>query len=296
MEIQEFIQEYFIDYIWLHKGYNIYNTLFFALIALFCIWFIYQVFNKYKFKVDKKLIIATIPFVLFGSTMRVITDSIDTGVMQQYVLINDNIFTTAYHIILDSQVLHYGYLTVTPGIYIVIAFIFLSSLSICHIFKKMDYLKYIGILLFIPMFILLIPLIRYPIYPIIILILAISSVFVCYIIFKKFELDKFMLILVAAHGLDGATTFVSIDLFNKWEFVCTQFGRCYNEQHVVPSLLGTHTFFLFFLVKVSIVLIASYILSKEELKSNEKYYIILILLIMGLAPGVRNLLRIMIGA
>ncbi len=296
MGIQEFVQEYFIDYIWLHKGYNIYNTLFFAIIALFAIWVVYRIFDKYKIKINKEFIISTIPFVVLGSTLRVITDSIDTGVMQQYILINNNIFSTIYEVILDSQLLHYGYLTVTPGIYIVIAFIFLSSLSICHIFKKMKYLKYIGTLFFIPFLILLIPLIRYPIYGLLILILAFSAVLVSFLIFKKLKLEYFMLSLIGAHALDGATTFISIDVFNKLEFVCTKFGRCYSEQHVVPSILGTHSFFIFFLVKVLIVLIASYILSKEEMKSSEKYYLVLILVIIGLAPGIRNLLRILVGA
>lgn len=296
MDIQNFIQEYFVDYIWLHKGYNIYNTFVFALIALFFIWLILKVFTKYKIKIDKNLIFSVIPFVLFGSTIRVLTDSIDTGVMQQYVLINPNFFSEVYTIILNSQILNYGYLTVTPGIYIVIASIFLSCLTICNFYKKMNYLKYIGLSFFIVPFILLLPLIRYPLYPFLILVLAISAVFVCYLLFKKLKIDEFMLVMVAAHALDGATTFISIDVFNKLEFVCTKFGRCYSEQHVVPSILGEQTFFVFFLVKVLIISIAAYILSREEMNANEKYYLILILLVMGLAPGTRNLLRIMIGA
>ncbi|MFA5381595.1 MAG: DUF63 family protein [Candidatus Micrarchaeia archaeon] len=296
MDIQEVIKEYFIDYIWLHKGYNLINTLTFALIALFFIWLIYHAFNKYKIKIDKSLIFSLIPFVFFGSTLRVITDSIDTGVMQQYVLVNNNIFTDIYKFILDSQFLNYGYLTVTPGIYLVIASIFFIFLVICHIFKRMDFLKYIGIILFLPFFIILLPLIRYPIYPVLILSLVIATLFVFYLIFNKLKLDKIMLLMVGAHALDGAATFISIDVFNKLEFVCTKFGRCYSEQHVVPNILGSDSFFFFFLIKVLIIFIASYILSKEKIELKEKYYLILILLVMGLAPGVRNTLRVLIGA
>ncbi len=296
MDIIGFIQEYFIDYMWQHKGYNIYNTLTFALIALFFIWLIYYIFNKYKIKINKELVLSVIPFVLLGSTIRVITDSIDTGVMQQYNLINDNIFSVIYKIIINSQTLDYGYLTVTPGIYLVIAGVFLLCLIVCHIYRKMSYLKYIGTILFVPFLILLLPLTRYPNYPLMILILTIATVFVCYLIFKKLKLEYFMLLMVGAHALDGAATFISIDVFNKLEFVCTEFGRCYSEQHVLPNILGTHSFFVFFIVKILIILIASYVLSTEKIKTSEKYYIVMILLIMGLAPGMRDLLRIMIGA
>ena len=102
--------------------------------------------------------------------------------------------------------------------------------------------------------------------------------------------------MIGAHALDGAATFVSIDIFNKLEPICTELGKCYSEQHVFPNILGTYSFFVFFLVKVLIIVIAAYILSTEKIKISEKYYIILILLVMGLAPGVRDLLRVMIGA
>ena len=75
-----------------------------------------------------------------------------------------------------------------------------------------------------------------------------------------------------------------------------RFGKCYSEQHVFPNMLGTNTFFVFFLVKVAIALLAAYILSTEKIKAREKYYAVLILLVIGLAPGMRDLLRIMVGA
>lgn len=61
-------------------------------------------------------------------------------------------------------------------------------------------------------------------------------------------------------------------------------------------MLGANTFFVFFLVKVAIALLAAYILSTEKIKAREKYYAVLILLVIGLAPGMRDLLRIMVGA
>jgi len=296
MDIGSFFQEYFIDYMWLHKGYNIYNTLTFALVALVFIWIIYYFLNKYKIKIDKQLVLSIIPFVLLGSTVRVVTDSIDTGAMQRYNAANSNIFTSIYSNLINSGSYAYGYLTVTPGIYFVIAGIFFFFLAVCHIFKKMHYLKYIGLIILIPHLILLLPMTQYPLYPALILILAAVTVFVSYFIFKKINIEKFMLTIVGAHALDGAATFISIDIFNRFEPICTQFGKCYSEQHVFPNMLGTNTFFVFFLVKVAIALLAAYILSTEKIKAREKYYAVLILLVIGLAPGMRDLLRIMVGA
>ncbi|MEA3347082.1 MAG: DUF63 family protein, partial [Candidatus Auribacterota bacterium] len=241
--VMDFIQEHFIDVLWQHQGYNMYNTLAYAGIALITLYVIYLFFKKYRIKIDKKFFYAVIPFVLLGSTLRVVTDSIDDhiheGVMQTYVQSQNTVFTPIYQLMLDSHIYDYGYFTVTPGIYIVTATIFLLFLIICHFSKKMDVLPYIGLVLWLPHFILLLPLARYLLYPTLALTITAVTLVFAYFLFQKLGIkDKIYLWVVGGHALDGAATFATIDIFNNLEPVCLEQGMCYGEQHVLPSMIG----------------------------------------------------------
>ena len=60
--------------------------------------------------------------MLLGSTVRVVTDAIDAGRFLPITPIHD--------LILKSHIYDYGFLTVSPGIYLVVAAILLVSLAI----------------------------------------------------------------------------------------------------------------------------------------------------------------------
>ena len=121
--MENFIYDYFIDPIWSYSGYNIVNTLTYAAIAILAVYLIYGVL-KNRIKIDKKFVCAILWFVLFGSTLRVVTDSIDSGVMQPITFI--------HQLVLDSHIYDYGYLTVSPGVYIVTASLLFISMFILY--------------------------------------------------------------------------------------------------------------------------------------------------------------------
>ncbi len=279
VRMQNFIYDYFIAPIWNHEGYNIVNTLAYAVIALVAIYFIYRLI-KSKIKVDEKFIRNVLAFVLFGSTVRVVTDSIDSGVFKPV-----SIF---HQIILNSGILNYGYFTVTPGIYIVTAAIMLATLAILYKLKKTELLGYVGLLLWLPNFLLLVPFMTYWIYVIPILILAAIPAYLAWLYFK----DKILAGMVAAHALDGAATFFVIDVFSQIS------GKQYFEQHVISAGIGqlTGTFFTFYLIKVAVSFAAAYLLKKEKMDENDRNFIALAIMIMGFAPGIRDILRMMVGA
>jgi uncharacterized membrane protein len=103
----------------------------------------------------------------------------------------------------------------------------------------------------------------------------------------KAGLSQFMV--VFSHSLDGAASYVAINLFMG--------GTFYFEQHVVSGALGSTfgTMFAFYIVKVLFSTLAVWIVETSDDKRDEKNYILLLLIIFGLAPGVRDALRLLAG-
>ncbi|MBD3210856.1 DUF63 family protein [Candidatus Micrarchaeota archaeon] len=276
--MENFIYDYFISPIWERTGYNTVNTLAYAVIAIVSVYVIHR-FLKNRVKFDENFVKSVLAFVLFASTMRVVTDSIDSNVFQPV--------TPFHQFVLDSHLWDYGYLTVSPGIYIITAFIFLVSLAVLHRMKRLELLGYVGLALWLPHFLLLLPFMQYFIYSVPILILAAVPTYFALIYFK----DKVLSAIVAGQALDGAATFFVIDFFSKIS------GISYFEQHVFSSVVGEvfDTYFTFYALKSAIAFAAAYVLMEEKMDLEDKYYVALVLMIMGFAPGIRDILRMMVG-
>lgn len=277
--MDNFIYDYFIQPIWSHEGYNVVNTLAYAAIAIAAVYLLYRAL-KGRVRFDEGFVRSVLCFVLLGSTMRVITDAIDTGAFKPV--------TPIHQLVLDSHIWDYGYLTVTPGIYIVTAAILLVSMAILYLMKRMEWLGYVGLALWLPQFLLLVPFMSYIAYSLPILILAAVP---AYIALKYFK-DRILAAIVAGQALDGAATFFIIDVFSKIT------GKAYFEQHVLSAGIGeiAGTYFAFYLLKVGIAFAAAYVLQKEKMDNEDKCYIALLLMVMGFAPGIRDVLRMVTGA
>ncbi|MFH1221952.1 MAG: DUF63 family protein [Candidatus Micrarchaeota archaeon] len=277
--MENFIYDYFINPIWSHSGYNVVNTFTYALIAIAAVYAIYYLFKKANIVVDRQFILSTLPFILLGSTARVVTDAIDTGVFKPV--------TPIHTLILQSHFYDYGYLTVTPGIYVVVGLLFLATVFIMNKLGRGKDVWKVGALLWLPNFLLLLPFMQYWIYAVPVVIMALIPFAIARWYFK----DDIMSAIVFAHALDGAATFVAIDVFSKAT------GIIYSEQHVFSGFLGIAggSFLVFYFVKVIVAFAAVYLIKTEQLEQGEKDYIALVLIIMGLAPGIRDILRMIIG-
>ncbi|MFH0884128.1 MAG: DUF63 family protein [Candidatus Micrarchaeota archaeon] len=277
--MDNFIYDYFIRPIWERSGYNIVNTLAYALIAIASIYAISRALRG-RVAIDRTFIWGVMAFVLFGSTVRVVTDSIDNG---RFLPVSP-----LHELVLESHIYDYGYLTVTPGIYIVTAALMLGTVAILYMLKRTELLAYVGLALWLPHFLLLLPFMGYAVYSLPILVLAAIPAYAALWHFKNTALT----LVVAGQSLDGAATFFVIDIFSKVS------GIQYFEQHVVGGFIGTFfgTFFAFYLLKVGIAFAAAYALQKERMDEEDRNYIALVLMIMGFAPGIRDILRMVIGA
>jgi uncharacterized membrane protein len=190
--------------------------------------------------------------------------------------------------VLESHLLDYGYLTVTPGIYVLTAALFVATLAAAFFLKRIDLVRLVGIVLWLPMFLLLVPFMGYALYALPVLLLAAIPAYAAWLYFKDMSLAG----IVAGQALDGAATFFVIDYFSKIS------GIGYFEQHVFSSAIGQifGTFFVFYLLKVAIAFAAAYVLQKEKMDAEDKCFVALVLMVMGFAPGIRDMLRMIVGA
>lgn len=275
----DFITDFFINPIAERTGYNIVNTLFYAALAIIAVYVLWLLFRRFKIQINDDLFYGTLSFVLFGSTARVVTDAVDSGAFTAA--------TPLHKIILDSGIYQYSFLTVTPGIYIVVASLLLISISLLHPLRRMGLLKYMGLSLFAFHFFLLLPFLHYWMHAIPVLLMAAAPFALAFWYFRSLPSS----LVVGAQALDGAATFYIIDIFSPLT------GIRYFEQHVISRAVGEFldTYLLFYLIKIAIAFAAAYFVRKEKISEEEKRYILLIFIIIGLAPGLRDLLRMIAG-
>ena len=267
MDLGQLINDYFIAPIDERTGYNPINTAVYAIIALAAAYLIFKGLEKLKIKTNEKFAYAIIPFILFGATLRVVV---------------------------DANILPYNYFTTTPGIYVLIGFTTIASVLLLNFLKKMKYLQYVGWAFFIPCLLVLVPLFTHYDYAAFIILLALLGMAIGNVIFNRLKIECALItrLVVLSHALDGAATFVSIDLFSRAQ------GIQYFEQHVVTNALASMFggFWVFYIIKILFAIAAVYFLEKsKDVSSNERYYLMLLLIIFGLAPGVRDILRLLCG-
>ncbi|VVB73615.1 Uncharacterised protein [uncultured archaeon] len=290
--ISDMINQYFMQPIAEHSGYNIVNTLVYAVIAMAAAYFLFKVFKR---RFTREFILYTIPFVLLGSTMRVVTDSIDSGAMQQH---RDALFGLVGKVV-DSGAYNYGPLTVTPGIYIMTAAITIAAILVSAALKKPRLYPAIGLALWLPHLLLLSPLmVNWP-YAAMIFVIVMVFYYLSNEIFSRYGIGSMQSrIAVFAHALDGAASFVAIEVFNRMSPECLEKGLCYFGQHVVERFFGEVIVYgtgLYLAIKVLFAIVASWVIEKESADGHEMNFIYLLIIVFGLAPGLRNVLRLIAG-
>lgn len=288
------IEDFFIKPMAEKTGYNIVNTLTYAAMAMAAVYGLYLAFKKSKTQIGRDFFIAALLFVVFGASIRVVTDSVDSGAMQKFLEQNPgNAMAGAYSAVLSSHALDYGAWTVTPGIYVVTAALFLMSILITHRLGSMKFAIAAGAAFSVFPLVLLAPQFHNWAYAAAIAAMAVAAgAFFKYAL--KFE-NKAALV-VFSHALDGAATWVAIDWYGPAS------GAKYFEQHVVSGAIGGATplgFGLFFLAKIALSAAAAYYLTRrenrEEMPAQALNLTLLAICVLGMAPGLRDMLRLLAG-
>lgn len=264
-ELYPFIQKYYIEPIVMDSGYNPVNTVTWAAILGLFLLLIIRTFRHLGIRIDGPLVKATIPFIIAGSAMRVVEDAGLVPPPASYLLITPLIYFLVASVtiaaLLLSRSLSAGYrayaLFGTAWAVAVLALLYSSGITRPWI---------------IPAVILLGSAITAALYQ------ARSSL--------TFLKDKFNMMIVLAHMLDASSTYIGVDLLG------------YSEKHVIPTMLIelAGTGLVMYPLKMA-VLLPILALMDGALKDDDDLsgLIRLTLLILGLAPAVRNTLRMAIG-
>ncbi|AIF69474.1 membrane protein [Palaeococcus pacificus DY20341] len=267
MGVGEIFREYFVNPILYNTGYNIVNTLTYAIILGLAAMGIFKVLKKLNVKYDNAFFRALIPYMILGAFSRALT---------------------------DATIIPRTFLTVTPGIYFMTFIITFSALLIA-IKASEDWRRtflYFGWALVGLDLLLLIThldkvnLTAEPLkYFIPFLLVAVG---VIYALSKRIRLIEENSYIFYAHFYDATTTFVGVDFMGYW------------EQHVLPRYLIdlTGTAAVMYLLKFTVLLLALYIMREIQESESDKElmdFIKMVIFILGFAPGTRNLLRMLMG-
>ena len=285
--ISDFIYKYYIDPIRLGQSYNIVDTLTYAAILVIGVYLLYRWMSTSTYLSDSGItigagfILATLPYVVLGGVLRVVQD---TGMIKG-----------------DFQ-----FLLVTPLIYFVLFSFTITMLFISRfIFVKgltknvLAFYAIAGVMsTFVVSLVLLAWGMRYAHVDLFILavipLMAVTAtllVWACmrYLLNWKYVTDPLYLTLLFGQLLDASATSYGIDLHPSIQ---------YMEQHVVGSGLIelTHTAFVMFPLKLVVLFPAIYIMELYRKEANPAFWhlVLLAMIVVGLAPGIRDMTRMVL--
>jgi uncharacterized membrane protein len=278
--ISEFIYKYYIDPIRYGQPYNVVDTLTYAVILICSVYLIYRWLKVSGIAIDRPFVLATMPYVVLGGVLRVVQDTGMIASDLQFFLVTPLIYFVLFFYAagmlffsrfigrqgLVGNFLHlYGAIgAVTAGIVALI----LLSFGMAHTRIAVDVL-------------LIIPLMA---------VAASAAVwgFMRYGLKWAYASDPLFVALIFGHMLDASATSYGIDLH----------PLAYVEQHVVGSNLiaWTGTAFVMFPLKLLVLFPAIYILEMYRTESEPDLWhlILLAMIVVGLAPGIRDMIRMVL--
>lgn len=259
MDLLNFIKEYYIDSIVYKEGYNPVNTLTWAVILVIAVTLLYKFLEK-RIEIDKKFIYANLPYILLGSSVRVVEDA---GFLQppiSYVFMSPFIyfliFMVAFPTFLISIKLYGGryyklYSAVGLISSVTVLTLLLANLKIVHWWVMPAGLG-----------------------------LATLLTIAFYLTAPSKMKNDLNVLTMLSHMFDGFETYFGITYLGYWEL------------HVLPRFLiekfGTISlpvakFLVFFTIL--------YLLDTSDEDEKLRNYIKFVLIVLGLAPALRNGIR-----
>jgi len=235
-------------------------------------FFLYIYLKKTKIKIDLKLMLAILPYLIFGAIIRSFTDS--------------NLLPYSIN------PLELGFYTHSPGLWIGIFSLIMAALFASKkLFEgKFDYVKVFGAAGLILMSLSLIfyfslsPDILFILFSILIIFIA-SVIVVLFAskFIKPFKGDYFNYLAVIGQAIDGIAT------------VLITIAKNCSEQHFVSDFILDWNFILFPVLKLILILAALYLIDSHMKEGDEKNFVKIVLIALGFMTGPRNILTAAIG-
>jgi uncharacterized membrane protein len=285
--ISEFIYKYYIDPIRYGQPYNVVDTLTYAFILVLGVYIFYRwlmssrYLNRIRLTIDTAFILATLPYVVLGGVLRVVQD---TGMIKG-----------------DIQ-----FLLVTPLIYFVLFFFTLGMLFLSRYLQAQGFIKnflsvyaFAGTMSMFTVALILaawgITMTRIDLFVLFVIPLmavtatAVLWAFMRYVLSWKYVNHPLYITLLFSHMLDASATSYGIDLHPALRYV---------EQHVVGSNLieWTNTAFVMFPLKLVVLFPAIYVLEMYRHEADPDFWhlVLLAMIVVGLAPGIRDMTRMVL--
>ncbi len=277
----QYIYKYFINGIVNDASYNPVDTVTYAIllgISLFCV---YRLLVKLKIEIDTRFIIAVTPYILAGSSLRVLEDSRFFLPPVQYLFVTPVIYFVVFAVTISFLLLalaleRSGKIKDYHG--------FFCAAGIAWTLANIAILLYIGEVKHID-------------YAIAILTLGILSTGTVYFVSRMFNFalltDRLNISILFAHLLDASSTYVGMDWLG------------YYEKHVVPTFFidmagnfTDHPALVMYPLKLLVFVPVFYLLDSQLDDEKDKKLLPLmklVILVLGLSPAVRNTLRILMG-
>ena len=329
----DFWNTYFVDPIMADsKGeagakYNTYNTIFYGLVFFLMFLLVNERLEKWEIEINERFVICAVPLVILGGVSRVLEDADLFEPPIQYLFISPLIYgiITFYALVviglgkwlsesdLPSLTKGQGLVALAiggyalwwyfvPGDWLPLSswsLIVLAAAALTAEYYRAAPLRdpamFFGITTTLLLVLTVLTLVQEKaVYPDILghaLLISFLLTFAIWFVSATFldvRLGPLYLLLYFGHFFDGAATFLGIE----------EYG--YVEKHVLPTAfieyVGTAAVMLplKFLVVTGVILAIEYEESKEEQKEMINL-LLLFLLTLGLAPGTRDVLRIMFG-
>ena len=274
VDLGNFINEYYLNPIIYDTGYNPVNTITWAIILGLSLFGVVKLLTKLKITVDEVFIFAVTPYIFAGGSLRVVEDA---GIVAA----------------------PYKYLLITPLIYFVIFFVCVAALMLSVGLQRAVRINYY--------------------WPFAMIGIAWSAINV-WLLYKNaesFNVSIFALILsvgialsffvyAIAHLLNFALLKDRVNALvldgQLLDATATSFGLTflpYAEKHVLPNFLieATGTAFVMYPLKLVVTIPVLFIID-QYLKGESKNLIGLVklaILTVGLAPAIRDILRMSLG-
>ena len=285
--VSDFIYKYYIGPITQGEAYNIVDTLTYAIILVAGVYLLYRWLTTSTwltdigFTIDQGFILATLPYVILGGVMRVVED---TGMITGPI----------------------KFLLITPLIYFVLFAFTVSMMFLSLFLVKRGILKsfnafYAGggtFAVFVACLVLVawstthhgIDLFILCIIPLMALCAtAIVWAFMRYILSWTYVADPLYITLLFGQLFDASATSFGIELHPSVQYV---------EQHVVGSALidATGTAFVMFPLKLVVLFPAIYIMELYRKEANTAFWhlVLLAMIVVGFAPGIRDMVRMVL--
>ncbi len=279
--VWQYIYKYYISGIVNDTSYNPVDTITYAILLGISIFYVLKLLEKIGVEIDTRFIIAVTPYILAGSSLRVLEDS--------------NVFLPPLR-----------YLFVTPIIYFFIFAVTISLLLLAISLERKGKIKdyhalfgYAGVawtaINIVALLMVGTP--KNPIPAAAILTLGFIATYIVYFISLKLNFmlltNKLNISILFTHLMDASSTFIGIDWLQ------------YYEKHVAPTFLinlasnyTNHPSLIMYPLKLLVFIPVLYMLdNKFEVEKERKLINLmkLAILVLGLSPATRNTLRILMG-